>query len=92
MDGSRRVNHSESEFKIGKGKEMIGKTMLRKNKKASGIHRMICGDTGTRCDAVFEGRNDDRIVLQAVEHLTKYHNFSLSVALAAQVRELIKTV
>lgn len=65
---------------------------LSRNSNTTGTRRMACGDTGTKCNAVFEGRNDDQIVLKAIEHLSKDHGVPLSVDLATRVRGLIKTV
>lgn len=65
-------------------------TLSAKKGHATGMHRMACADTGTKCSVVFEGRNDDRIVLKAVEHMAHDHGAALSVDLAARVRALIK--
>ena len=56
------------------------------------IRRMACKDTGNKCDAVFEGQNDDRVVVEAIEHLAQTHGEFLTPDLAARVRTLIKSV
>ncbi len=56
------------------------------------VHRIACRDTGNTCDACFEGRNDDRLVVKAVEHLAQEHGAPLTSELAAQVRQLIRPI
>jgi predicted small metal-binding protein len=53
------------------------------------IHHILCKEIGYGCDARFEGKNDDKLVVQAVEHLAQFHGATLSPELAAQVRQLI---
>ncbi len=52
---------------------------------------ILCKDAGYQCEACFKGKNDDRLVIKAVEHMAQYHGASLSPELAAQVRRSIKT-
>lgn len=61
--------------------------------RASGkaTRRVACKDAGNKCDAVFKGTNDDRVVVQAIEHLAHNHGAFLTPDLAARVRGLIKT-
>jgi len=61
-------------------------------KGKSTIRRILCSDTGHKCDARFEGTNDDRLVAVAVEHLSQYPGAPLSPALAAEVRQLIRPI
>lgn len=66
--------------------------IISKTRNTSGLRRMVCSDAGTGCNATFEGHNDDKIVLKAVNHLSRDHGVPLSVDLATRVRGLIKTV
>ena len=62
-----------------------------RNDRPSKVRRVVCSDVGTQCSTVFQGNNDDRIVMEAVTHLSQNHGFSLSADLATRVRGLIKT-
>jgi predicted small metal-binding protein len=59
-------------------------------KNSSKVRRMACSDAGTTCATIFQGQNDDKIVMDAVTHLSQNHGFQLSSELATHVRGLIK--
>jgi predicted small metal-binding protein len=61
-------------------------------KGKTNVRRILCSDTGHKCDARFEGQDDNMLVAKAVEHLAQYHNASLSPQLATQVRQLIRPI
>ncbi len=54
------------------------------------VRRILCRDAGNKCNATFEGRDAERLVGQAIEHMAHEHGASLTPEFAAQVRTLIK--
>ncbi len=52
--------------------------------------RLVCKEAGWSCEVVFEGKKDDDLVAQAVNHASEAHGAPLTAGLATQYRQLIK--